>query len=248
MSVPTIQKRLDEARPPRPLRNQGQVKRDEPAVVVIDTVYLFGRSWGVMIARNAHEHKTIDRMYVMTETIEHFMTLVKRIQLQGVLIGALVVDGRPGMLKCYPDIPTQMCQFHQIQIVTRYVTNRPKLEAGRQLRRIALAIPRVDKAMYVTLLTKWKNVWGAFIQEKTINEQTGRWEYTHRRIRSAYYSMWRNTPHLFIYKEPQHLHLNIPNTTNSLDGSFAHLKDSLRVHRGLKRRRKMRLIESLIWR
>ncbi|HEY4478754.1 MAG TPA: hypothetical protein VI981_00100, partial [Candidatus Paceibacterota bacterium] len=45
------------------------------------------------------------------------------------------------------------------------------------------------------------------------------------KVRGAYLSMERNLPYLFTYqKYPE---LNIPNTTNSLDGSFTHLKDKV---------------------
>lgn len=200
------------------------------------------------IARDARNRHTLDRIYVTSETIDQFVTLIERVKAEGTMILGLVVDGRPGMLKAYPSIPTQMCQFHQIQIVTRYVTTRPKLIAGKQLRRIALTLPTVKKDLFVKLLDKWISKWRELLKEKTVNLETGRWQYTHRRLRSAYHSLRNNLPYLFTYQEKQNRHLKIPNTTNSLDGSFAHLKDSLRVHRGLKRWRKIRLIESLIWR
>lgn len=248
LSVPTIQKYLDNFRPSVALSKSHKRKLPRSAVIIVDTVYLSGRSFGVMIARNANTGKTLDRIYVLSETINHFVTIVEKVKAMGILIRGIVVDGRPGMLKAYSDIPTQMCQFHQIQIVTRYVTTRPKLIAGKQLRRIVLMLTTVKKDMFLKLLLKWYEKWGNLLKEKTINEETVRWEYTHRRLRSAYYSLKTNLPYLFTYQEQQNRHLNIPNTTNSLDGSFAHLKDSLRVHRGLKRSRKIRLIESLIWR
>ena len=42
--------------------------------------------------------------------------------------------------------------------------------------------------------------------------------------------------------------LNIPNTTNSLDGCFAYLKELVRVHRGSKRSLKKKIIEEILWR
>lgn len=201
-----------------------------------------------MIARNANTGKTLDRIYIISETINHFVTLVEKVKAMGIVVRAIVVDGRPGMLKAYSDIPTQMCQFHQIQIVTRYVTTRPKLIAGKQLRKIVLTLPTVKKDMLVKFLDLWISKWGQLLKEKTTNEETKHWQYTHKRLRSAYYSLRNNLPYLFTYQEQQNRHLNIPNTTNSLDGSFSHLRDGLRVHRGLKKSRKIRLIESLIWR
>ena len=38
----------------------------------------------------------------------------------------------------------------------------------------------------------------------------------------------------------------MPNTSNSLDGTFSHLKDKVRIHRGLKMDRKKKLIEELL--
>ncbi|MGD9577531.1 MAG: hypothetical protein AB7Y74_04705 [Syntrophorhabdus sp.] len=71
---------------------------------------------------------------------------------------------------------------------------------------------------------------GQFLKERTVDTSTGRWHYTHRRLRSAYRSLRINLPYLFTYqKYPE---LAIPNTTNALDGTFAHLKELVNIHRG----------------
>ncbi|MEW6408460.1 MAG: hypothetical protein AB1465_07440, partial [Patescibacteria group bacterium] len=57
-------------------------------------------------------------------------------------------------------------------------------------------------------------------------------------------SITKNLPILYTYqKYPE---LNIPNTTNSLDGTFSHLKDMLRIHRGLKRTQKLKMIDEIL--
>ena len=67
-------------------------------------------------------------------------------------------------------------------------------------------------------------------------------QYRHqRRVRSAYKSLKRFLPYLFTYQT--HSNLNIPNTTNALDGGcFSPLKDLLRVHRGIGIKMKRKLI------
>jgi hypothetical protein len=70
--------------------------------------------------------------------------------------------------------------------------------------------------------------------------------YTHKRLRSAYRSLRLNLPYLFTYKK--YPELNIPNTTNSLDGCFAYLKELLRVHRGSTRSLKNKIIEEVLGR
>jgi hypothetical protein len=44
------------------------------------------------------------------------------------------LDGRPRVRQIFSDIPVQMCHFHQKQIITRYLTNNPKLQTSRELR------------------------------------------------------------------------------------------------------------------
>jgi hypothetical protein len=80
----------------------------------------------------------------------------------------------------------------------------------------------------------------SFLKERTINRH-----YTHKRLRSAYRSLRLNLPCLFTYqKYPE---LNIPNTTNSLDGCFAYLKKIVRVHRGSSRSLKRKINEEILW-
>ena len=66
----------------------------------------------------------------------------------------------------------------------------------------------------------------------------------HKKLRSAYRSLKTNLPYLFTYQRcPK---LNIPNTTNSLDGYFNVLKSKLNVHRGLSRERAKKVVIELL--
>ena len=46
------------------------------------------------------------------------------------------------------DIPVQMCQFHQVQIVTRYLTRRPKPQASKELRSIVLKLKSLTEKAF----------------------------------------------------------------------------------------------------
>ena len=80
--------------------------------------------------------------------------------------------------------------------------------------------------------------------EKTCHEDTGKWHYTHSRLRSAYRSLKTNLPYLFTYLE--YPDLDIPNTTNSIEGIFSNIKTKLRVHSGIKKQRKIKIIDELL--
>jgi hypothetical protein len=77
---------------------------------------------------------------------------------------------------------------------------------------------------------------------KTISNTTGKLQYTHPRIRSAYRSLITNPPYLFTYKN--HKNLAINNTTNSLEGGvFSHMKNMISLHRGLTKNMKLKLVD-----
>ena len=157
---------------------------------------------------------------------------------------AAVVDGRRGLTTVFKDIPVQICQFHQMKNVTKYLTRRPQTEEGQELRSIMLTLARSAEKEFTELLMEWKKKYPYILTDKTYVTGTKYWYYTHKKVRGAYLSMERNLPYLFTYlKYPE---LNIPNTTNSLDGSFVHLKDKVNIHHGLRKDRRYKMIEEIL--
>ena len=162
----------------------------------------------------------------------------------GFEIEAIVLDGKRGVREVFSDIPVQMCQFHQKAIVRRYLTQNPRLQAGKELLAITHFLPTIEKEDFHLLLSQWYARWKDFLKEKTYDEDGKHWHYTHRRIRSAYRSLTENIDFLFTYQE--HPELSIPNTTNSLDGSFGHMKTLLKNHRGVSEKRRFKIIEEIL--
>jgi hypothetical protein len=156
----------------------------------------------------------------------------------------VVLDGKKGVREVFRGIPVQMCHFHQKQIVRRYLTNNPKLEASIELKEIVNTLIDTNEKQFTKQLNNWHIKWKDFLKEKTINPETDRWCYTHKRLRSAYRSLKTNLPYLFTYQK--YSRLNIPNTTNSLDGYFNILKSLINVHRGLNKERRNRIVIEIL--
>jgi hypothetical protein len=83
--------------------------------------------------------------------------------------------------------------------------------------------------------------WSDYLNERSKSPSTGKTYYTHKRLRSAYLSLKRHLPYLFVFQENKELMM--PNTTNALDGQFSDLKNKLRNHNGLSKERKMKFID-----
>jgi len=224
-------------------------KLPEPVIVpdkivaIMDCVF-FRRSSGYLVVRNAHSGSNVYWSEIESETINEYQYARDTLEGQGFSLMAIVIDGKPGVRKLFKDLPVQMCHFHQKAIITRYLTRRPKLEASKELREIVYDLCNTNEQSFADAIDKWHEKWNEFLKERTVEPISGRWHYTHKRLRSAYRSLRSNLSYLFTYqKYPE---LNIPNTTNSLDGSFAHLKGLIQIHRGLKIDLKRKLILSIL--
>ena len=103
---------------------------------------------------------------------------------------------------------------------------------------------RVKKKDFEQLLEKWYIKWELFLKERTFNPETNKYSFTHKRLRSAYRSLTTNSKYLFTYKDNDTL--NMPNTSNSIEGMFSSIKNKLRNHAGLKRKRKIKFLDYLL--
>ena len=209
----------------------------------MDTTY-WGRSFGVMLFKDAYTKENLLKYYVKTETNTLYIQGVNELKLKGFEVLAVVCDGRRGLLQSFGETPVQMCQFHQVAIIRRYITKNPKLPASIELKDIVAMIKMTDKESFEGILELWYCKWKSFLNERTINPETGKSHYTHKRLRSAYRSLKTNLKWLFTWYD--YYDLKIPNTTNAIDGHFSDLKNNLRNHNGLSIRRKMKFIDEFL--
>ena len=212
-------------------------------MIIADSTF-FKRAEGLCVFRSSHLKKNLLWKEINYETIDVYKRGRLILEEYGFVVLAAVLDGRAGVRAVFTDVPVQMCQFHQKMIINRYITTKPKLEAGIELRDITHNLCKTSEEALSEVLSKWNDKWKEFLKERTTNSITGKWHYTHKRLRSAYRSLKTNLPYLFTYqKYPE---LNIPNTTNSLDGSFSQLKELVRIHRGINKEMKRKIINEIL--
>lgn len=161
----------------------------------------------------------------------------------GYQFNSFTIDGRKGVIQLlkarYPAVPIQLCHFHQMQIIRRYTTQNPKTDCGKELKAIMRCLTEIEHDVFQSLVSICQENHTDFLNERNENGQ-----FVHRRLRSAFRSLKTNMPYLFNHKKfPE---LRIPNTTNSCDGSFAHWKQKVKIHRGLKKQRRNKVVNFLL--
>ena len=105
----------------------------------MDTTY-FGRDFGVMVLMDSISEQALFVGEVKHESNALYSAALNALQKKGIEIQSIVCDGRKQLLQLFPDIPTQLCQFHQVKTIGRYLTRNPKTAAGKALWRLALKL------------------------------------------------------------------------------------------------------------
>ena len=155
----------------------------------------------------------------------------------GVHIESITTDGHKSILKAIkkslPDVVVQRCLVHIQRMCLLWLTRFPKHNAGIELRQLVLQLLRIktnnDRIHWTKELLLWHDRHKGYLQEKAINEYTGRYWYKHKLLRRSYLTIKRALPNMFHYlSNPL-----IPKTTNGIEGFFSHLKNHLDLHRGL---------------
>ncbi len=169
----------------------------------------------------------------------------------GVHIESVTTDGHKSILKAIkkslPDAIVQRCLVHIQRMCLLWLTRFPKHLAGIELRQLVLQIMAIktenDRLHWTRQFSAWHERHRVYLQEKTFNQSTGRYWYTHKLLRRSYLTIKRALPNMFHYlTNPK-----IPATTNGIEGFFSHLKNHLDLHRGLTLKHRVNFIKWYVY-
>jgi len=213
---------------------------DHAVALTFDATF-FGRCYGLMVYRA--EGHNIFWQEITTETVKGIQGGLCHLITQGWQFSSVTIDGRQGVIKLIkqllPGVPVQLCLFHQKATIRRYLTTRPKTNCGRELQNLVAHLQYIDRSTCAQSLDILWQTYGDFLRERN---DAGR--FVHRALRSALRSLKSNLPYLYTWQD--HPSLTIPTTTNSCDGSFAHWKAKVKIHRGLSHQNRAKMITALL--
>jgi hypothetical protein len=209
-------------------------------VLILDGVYLSGRTNAVLIARNLTHVRSWD--FHERECFLAWDRFLARIPAPAVV----VCDGQKGLSEAikrhWPHTKVQRCLVHVERFVRSRISMRPKTEAGRALWQLTRALWDVettaDANRWIKRFHTWEQQYADFLKERSYAPETGRWWYTHRTLRAARSHLKNALPHLFTFTVVP----GTPRTSNHVEGGTnARLKELTRRHRGLSPERKRTL-------
>ena len=130
------------------MRYVHKIAKHKDVTVQMDTTY-WGRNFGLMIIRDALRGNVLWHKYVRHETIAQYVEGVDWLKSNGFKVYGAVIDGMKGLPQALKPVPVQMCQFHQMLIVRRYLTQDPEIEASRNLLELVNGMTATDKESFI---------------------------------------------------------------------------------------------------
>lgn len=169
-SIPWIKKYLDEYLPE-------EIKKSPSKVIIVADATFFEKrkdKMGTLVFKDVINNKIIDTKHIQSETVDEYKQLFEFVKEKGFEVIGVILDGKRGLNKAFKDIPIQLCHFHQVAIVKRYLTNNPRLEASKDLLHITKRFPNVRKESFEKALNIWYIKYKSFLEEQTLNPNSGK--------------------------------------------------------------------------
>ncbi|MDO4777817.1 MAG: hypothetical protein Q4A06_10275 [Cardiobacteriaceae bacterium] len=135
------------------------------ANLVLDTT-CFGRHHGVMVLLDAVSKQALFVGEVTHESSAPYLAAIAKIQEKDTVIQSITGDGRKGFAQLLPGVPVQMCHFHQVQIINRYLTRNPKSVAACELRALVLNLKNSTETSFKEALAAWHTQHKNYLNER----------------------------------------------------------------------------------
>lgn len=214
-------------------------------VLVLDATSVVPRLCMLLIAGNNDLCRPVAWTSATRECYESWSMFLTGLRETRIYPSVVVCDGQRGLLKAirdvWPKATVQRCLVHVIRQACSWLTQHPKTKAGQELLILVQLLSTIrtkrQKRRWIRAFKIWYGKHDRFLKERTYT-LSGRWWYTHRKLRGTR-SLLRNAiPDLFRFVTDP----SIPRTSNHVEGGLnSRLKELFRCHRGISTTKKLAL-------
>ena len=223
-----------------------KIHTPRPIHIIVDATYFGDRledtSWCVVVFRDFYGKEDLWWTYVHTETTSAYRNGRADLERLGYTILSVTADGFGGIKQAFSGISYQMCHVHMERLLRKGTTRTPQTEAGKVLRALTLSLFDTTSTLFTQRYKSYLDKYISFLNEKSVNLETGRSDWTHERLRTASLSVYMHLPYLFTYET----NAKIPTSSNALEAHFRHINEVTAVHCGLSRMQKQKLISTIL--
>ena len=207
-----------------------------PIYLLIDGTY-YSDDHCLILYRAENLKRTIFYRFTTHEDQNEIAADLLSIRDLGYDVIGVTTDGGDNIIRAveyvFPDVPRQRCVVHVQRDCLTSITQRPRSTEAKLFRNLVqdLSICRTvnDKLWWLNMYHNWEDDYKEFVFQKAVISYSHQEYYVHNDLRKAYIHLKRAIPNLFTYID----YPGVPKTTNALEAFFGHIKDQIRLHRGL---------------
>jgi transposase-like protein len=153
----------------------------------------------------------------------------------------VTMDGEQGIMRAFRDtwcnIKIQRCLFHIQHEGCRWLRTYPKTEAGKNLKKLLLSLPRIrsvkDRKIFIDSFKMWLKEYESYVRSLPMNVKAN---YDLKRTVTL---IKRALPDMFYYiNDP-----NVKATSNILESLYGRIKKAYRQHNGLTHKHKIQFLK-----
>lgn len=212
------------------------INTSTPIYLLIDGTY-YSDDHCLIIYRAENLKRTIFYRFATHEDDDEIASDLLNIRDLGYDVIGITTDGGDNIIRAvqyvFPHVPRQRCVIHVQRECLASITQRPRSPEARLFRtlvqQLSIVYTNNDKLWWLSQYARWTEDYLEYVFQKGIVSYSKQEYYVHNDLRKAYIHLKRALPNLFTYIE----HPGVPKTTNALEAFFGHVKDQIRLHRGL---------------
>jgi len=212
-------------------------------VLVLDGTSIVKRVCMFLIAGDGDCARPVSWMDCPRECYDSWVAFLRDLSSCRITPEYVVCDAQRGLLKAisevWPQAKIQRCLIHVVRQACIWLTQNPQTRAGRELLALVKELPHIQtkrqKRRWVRKFWGWYRRHEAFLKERSYSP-SGKWWYTHRRLRGTRSLLKNAIPDLFRFVTDP----SVPKTSNHVEGGLnARLKELFRCHRGFSLQKKL---------
>lgn len=123
-------------------------------VLLIDTTY-WKHLFGVMLFKDAISKQNLLKYIIKNETNTLCLKGISCLKKRSYRIMAVVCDGGRYLMQNLSKYPVQLCQYHQLKIIQRYIPKNAKHPPAQHLQLIASMLTEITKEQLDDFLEQW---------------------------------------------------------------------------------------------
>jgi hypothetical protein len=212
------------------------INTSTPIYLLIDGTY-YSDGHCLIIYRAKNLRRTIFYRFATHEDDDEIASDLLNIRDLGYEVIGITTDGGDNIIRAvqyvFPHVPRQRCVVHVQRECLASITQRPRSPEARLFKNLIQQLSIVntnnDKLWWLNQYNRWTEDNLEYVFQKGVVSYSQQEYYVHNDLRKAYIHLKRALPNLFTYID----HPGVPKTTNALEAFFGHIKDQIRLHRGL---------------